>query len=180
MARLTRIYTRSGDAGQTGLADGSRLPKSSPRIQALGDLDELNAAIGLVRAFARGMDTDPLLEKIQQQLFELGGELARPGGSLLTERQATELERAIDRLNAALPPLREFILPGGPPAAAQCHCARALCRRAERSLWRLKEQEAVNSASLKYLNRLSDLLFVVARHLTHGQGAEETTWKQET
>lgn len=179
MARLTRLYTRSGDAGQTGLADGRRLAKSHPRIEALGDLDELNAALGLVRALGAEPATDELLASIQQRLFDLGGELALPGSGVLSAHQVAGLEETIDNLNAALPPLREFLVPGGPPAAAQCHCARALCRRAERSLWRLAEREAVNSASLKYINRLSDLLFVVARHLARGQECPETTWNRE-
>lgn len=180
MARLTRIYTRSGDSGQTGLADGSRIHKQDPRIEALGELDELNAAIGLVLAFDPPDEPGKLLQGIQQQLFDLGGELALPDSTRLDDDDVAALEAAIDRFNAGLPPLREFILPGGPPAAAQAHFARTVCRRAERSLWRLAAREKVNSSSLAYLNRLSDLLFVVARSLAHDAGTEEITWNRKT
>jgi len=179
MARLTRIYTRGGDAGQTGLADGTRLPKTHPRIEALGELDELNAAIGLILAHEPASGIGDLLASIQQRLFDLGGELALPGTSRLTEEDTEALEAALDELNARLPPLEEFLLPGGPPAAAQAHFARALCRRAERRLWRLAERERVNSLSLSWLNRLSDLLFVVARTLAAESGAAENTWNRE-
>ena len=180
MTRLTRIYTRRGDSGRTGLANGRRIDKRDRRIEALGQLDELNAAIGLVLAFDPPEETGKLLREIQQQLFELGGELALAQSAVLTDADVEALEAAIDRLNAGLPPLQEFILPGGPPAAAQAHFARTVCRRAERSLWRLAERERVNPASLAYLNRLSDLLFVVARSLAHEAGREEITWNRET
>ncbi len=177
MARPIRIYTRTGDAGLTGLADGSRVRKSHPRVEALGALDELNAAIGLVRAQDCGDPIDRLLEEIQQRLFDLGGELAHSGRQALSTRDVETLERAIDALSAPLPPLDRFVLPGGPPAAAQAHHARAVCRRAERRLWRLDEDEKVNTSALHYLNRLSDLLFVVARRLIHDSGASTPTWK---
>jgi len=180
MARLTRIYTRSGDGGRTGLADGSRIHKQDPRIEALGELDELNAAIGLVLAFDPPTEVGKLLQGIQQRLFDLGGELALPRSTVLSDADVERLETAIDGLNRHLPALRDFILPGGPPAAAQAHFARTVCRRAERSLWRLAAEEKVNSSSLAYLNRLSDLLFVVARSLAHDAGAEEITWNRET
>jgi len=180
MARLTRIYTRSGDGGRTGLADGSRIHKQDPRIEALGELDELNAAIGLVLAFDPPTEVGKLLQGIQQRLFDLGGELALPRSTVLSDADVERLETAIDGLNRHLPALRDFILPGGPPAAAQAHFARTVCRRAERSLWRLAVEEKVNSSSLAYLNRLSDLLFVVARSLAHDAGAEEITWNRET
>ncbi|WP_457676213.1 cob(I)yrinic acid a,c-diamide adenosyltransferase [Thiolapillus sp.] len=179
MNRLTRITTRRGDHGQTGLADGSRLDKDSPRIQALGDLDELNAALGLL---AVEMEHDPLLPQvrnIQQRLFDLGGELALPGSTTLNAGHVAELESQISDINATLPPLREFVLPGGTRSAAQAHLSRAICRRAERSLWGLSRGEKVNSESLKYLNRLSDLLFVLARHLARQASADETTWNRE-
>ena len=180
MARLTRIYTRRGDSGRTGLADGHRIDKQDRRIEALGQLDELNAATGLVLAFDPPEETGKLLREIQRRLFELGGELALAQSAVLTDADIEALEAAIDRLNAGLPPLQEFILPGGPPAAAQAHFARTVCRRAERSLWRLAERERVTPASLAYLNRLSDLLFVVARSLAHEAGREEITWNRET
>jgi len=180
MARLTRIYTRSGDAGQTSLADGNRLSKTSTRIEALGDLDELNATLGLILALEPPVDIARLLREIQQRLFDLGSELALPGAISITPEEVQALERKIDELNDHLPPLQEFILPGGPPTAAQAHFARTVCRRSERSLWRLAAEETVNSASLKYLNRLSDLLFVVARSLIREKGSEEITWNRET
>ncbi len=178
MARLTRITTRRGDKGQTGLADGSRVDKDSPRIQALGDLDELNAALGLLVVESDGAWQDSLTA-IQQRLFDLGGEIALPGAAVMNAGHVAELEAQIQALNADLPPLQEFILPGGSRAAAQAHLARAVCRRAERTLWGLSRGERVNSESLKYLNRLSDLLFVMARHLARQASAEETTWNRE-
>ncbi|MGB5763696.1 MAG: cob(I)yrinic acid a,c-diamide adenosyltransferase, partial [Sedimenticolaceae bacterium] len=130
--RLTRIYTRTGDDGTTGLAGGQRLPKDHVRIEAIGAVDELNSVIGLLRAQALEVTTDQLLEAVQHRLFDLGGELAMPATELLNDARATELERALDRLNADLPPLSEFVLPGGNEAAARCHLARTVCRRAER------------------------------------------------
>ena len=175
MAHLTRIYTRTGDAGRTGLANGSRIDKTSPRMEALGDLDELNAALGLALAWCDDEEIRKILIPVQHRLFDLGGELALPGGERIDEGRVQELEAFIDRIGEALPPLEAFILPGGSPASAQLHVARAVCRRAERSLWRLAARERVNSASLKYLNRLSDLLFVLARRAT----PEEIPWKRK-
>ena len=176
MARLTRLYTRQGDGGWTRLADGQRLPKTALRIQALGDLDELNAALGLVLAFAPHHPSGALLRRIQHRLFDLGAELALPGHHVLGTQQVLDLERAIDELNAPLPPLEEFLLPGGPPAAAQAQLARAVARRAERSLWRLAQEEPVEPHALAYLNRLSDLLFVLARTLARETEPDEPTW----
>ncbi|MGB5562190.1 MAG: cob(I)yrinic acid a,c-diamide adenosyltransferase [Sedimenticolaceae bacterium] len=176
--RLTRIYTRTGDDGTTGLAGGQRLPKDHVRIEAIGAVDELNSVIGLLRAHALEVATDQLLEAVQHRLFDLGGELAMPATELLNDARATELERALDRLNADLPPLSEFVLPGGNEAAARCHLARTVCRRAERALLRLSRDEPVNSASIKYLNRLSDLLFVLARVLARRDGGAEVTWQK--
>ncbi|MGB5614249.1 MAG: cob(I)yrinic acid a,c-diamide adenosyltransferase [Sedimenticolaceae bacterium] len=176
--RLTRIYTRTGDDGTTGLAGGQRLPKDHVRIEAIGAVDELNSVIGLLRAQALEVTTDQLLEAVQHRLFDLGGELAMPATELLNDARATELERALDRLNADLPPLAEFVLPGGNEAAARCHLARTVCRRAERALLRLSRDEPVNSASIKYLNRLSDLLFVLARVLARRDGGAEVTWQK--
>jgi len=180
MARLTRIVTRTGDKGQTGLADGSRVDKDSLRIQALGDLDELNAALGLL---AVELDDPPMkrqITDIQHRLFDLGGELALPGSTVICKNQVLFLEQYLDAINEKLPSLREFVLPGSNRAAAQAHMARAICRRAERSLWRLSHGETVNCESLKYLNRLSDLLFVLARHLARQASDEETTWNRKT
>jgi cob(I)alamin adenosyltransferase len=176
--RLTRITTRSGDDGSTGLADGSRLPKDSPRIEAIGDIDELNSVLGLFAAQPPAADHLPLLRRVQNQLFDLGGELALPGTETMNDAQVGGLEAELERLNAALPPLDEFVLPGGDAAAAHCHQARAVCRRAERSLLRLSRTDPVNAASLRYLNRLSDLLFVLARTLARAAGGKEITWQR--
>ncbi len=179
MPRLTKIYTRTGDDGTSGLADGSRLRKDSARIEAIGDVDELNSAIGLLRNHT-GQEPriDSLLEAVQHRLFDIGGELAMPGHSFASESWVERLENGLDDLNAELPPLQEFILPGGNPAAAHAHLARSVCRRAERALLRLSQTETVNSAALKYLNRLSDLLFVIARKLARRDGGVEITWKK--
>ena len=173
--RINRVITRSGDNGETGLADGSRLAKDNPVIEALGALDELNAAIGVLRA--RQLPTgDALLEIIQQRLFELGAELAVPGKISLADDDTTELERAADKLLAPLPPLQEFVLPGGNDSAAWCHYCRTLARRCERRLVSASHSADINPASLRYLNRLSDLLFVLARHLNLDAGTGETQW----
>ncbi len=180
MPRLSRIYTRTGDHGTTGLANGERVSKGHPRIQALGDLDELNSVIGIVRAVCPdSVALEPKLAMIQHRLFDLGGELALPDQTLGTMEWVTILERWIDTLNADLPHLKEFILPAGTLAAAQCHHARSVCRRAERSLWQLSQHETVNPHSLHYLNRLSDLLFVMARVLARHNGAHEVTWQPD-
>lgn len=174
--RLTRIYTRTGDDGTTGLADGTRLPKDSVRIDAMGEMDELNCLLGLVVALA-GDAAPAALKGIQHRLFEVGAELALPGQTRIRPEDVTTLEQALDAHNAALPPLREFILPGGDAAAAHCHLARALCRRAERRLVRLAREEPVNPETLRYLNRLSDLLFVLARILARRDGGSEVFWQ---
>jgi cob(I)alamin adenosyltransferase len=179
MTRLTRIYTRTGDDGTTGLADGARLPKDHVRIEAIGSVDELNACIGLLRAQALGQDIDRSLAGVQHRLFDLGGELAMPGTELLSDARTLELEQMLDLANADLPALREFVLPGGNEAAARCHLARTVCRRAERDLLRLSRTERVNSASMRYLNRLSDLLFVYGRVLARQHGGVEVTWEKE-
>ena len=178
MPRLTKIYTRTGDDGSTGLADGSRVPKIDARIEAIGAVDELNSALGLLRAQTLDDMVDGLLETIQHRLFDLGGELALPGTTLLQDAHTLQLEQALDRLNADLPALEDFVLPGGNESAARCHLARTGCRRAERELLRLSHIEPVNSASSRYLNRLSDLLFVLARSLARRDGGREITWKK--
>ncbi len=175
----TRIYTRRGDDGSTGLADGRRLPKDDVRIEAIGTVDELNARIGLLRTCVSAPDTDRLLEGIQHRLFELGAELATPGAERLHEEHTLSLEAALDALDATLPPLREFILPGGSESSARAHLARTGCRQAERGLLRLSRTEPVNSASVKYLNRLSDLLFVLARVLARRDGGGEIVWRKD-
>jgi cob(I)alamin adenosyltransferase len=180
MPRLTKIYTRTGDQGSTGLANGKRVNKDHPRIQALGDLDELNSIIGVLRSVCpESAHLDPQLAVIQHRLFDLGGELAIPDQTLTTDQWITTLEHWIDTLNADLPHLKEFILPAGTQAAAHCHHARSVCRRAERSVWQLSRNESVNPHSLRYLNRLSDVLFVMARVLERLNGAQEVTWQPD-
>ena len=174
--RISKVYTRTGDRGETGLADGSRLPKEHPRIDAMGDVDELNSHLGALRALAPPRELDAALERAQQDLFELGAEIALPGQSRLDGKQVRAVEQALDQLNAQLPPLKEFILPGGGRAGAQAFVARAVCRRAERSLWRLHRDTPVSETALAYVNRLSDLLFVIARHLARA-GHEEISWQ---
>ncbi len=174
--RLTRIYTRTGDNGSTGLADGSRLDKDSPRVEAIGALDELNSLIGVVLAQDPAEPLSAMLGEIQHRLFDLGGELSLPGLRLLPETAAARLEQQLDGLNAGLPALREFVLPGGPAAAAHCHQARTVCRRAERRLVSLARTEPVGPGALQFLNRLSDLLFVMARTLARAAGNPEVGW----
>jgi cob(I)alamin adenosyltransferase len=178
MARLTRITTRTGDDGTTGLAGGERVNKDSPRIAAIGSVDELNSTIGLLRAANTDQNIDALLEQIQHRLFDLGGELSMPGAQLISDERVVALEEATENLNTSLPPLRDFILPGGTESAARCHLARSVCRRAERDLWRLSRDETGNPASQRYLNRLSDLLFVLARVMARRSGASEVTWRK--
>ncbi len=175
--RLTRIVTRSGDNGTTSLADGSRTVKESPRIEAIGTIDELNSLLGLTLAHGLPTEIEAVLVSIQHWLFEIGGELAFPGRTVLQEERVLTLEAELMRLNAALPPLREFILPGGTRASALCHVARAVCRRAERRLWVLSREEKVNPTSLRFMNRLSDLLFVMARTLVLEESRTEVQWQ---
>jgi len=163
--RLTRITTRTGDGGQTGLADGRRVSKEHPRIHALGELDELNSFIGLLLAEDLSGDVRALLAQVQQRLFDLGGELALPERVVLPDVAVQQLDAALQSYNAHLPPLAEFILPGGPRPAALAHVCRAICRRAERALITLHQAEPLREAPRQYLNRLSDLLFVLARVL---------------
>lgn len=176
--RLSKIYTRSGDSGQTGLADGSRTSKASARIAAIGDVDELNSMLAVVLAegdLDEGLQA--LLIDIQHSLFNLGGELATPGASTLLGGEVSALETHIDHYNRSLPPLKEFVLPGGGRAAALCQLARSVCRRTERSLNILNAEHAINPESLSFINRLSDLLFVLARFLVRRTGNQETMWE---
>jgi len=177
--RLTKITTRTGDAGETGLGDGARVAKDSARIAVLGDIDELNSAIGLVLAEQLPSDVRALLEQVQHDLFDLGGEVSIPGHVLLTENQLTELETTLERWNDALPALKEFILPGGTRAAAAAHLARTVCRRAERTLVALGRREPVGDLARRYLNRLSDLLFVAGRSLNRAAGGGDVQWKHK-
>ena len=175
--RLTHIVTRTGDDGSTGLADGRRVPKHDPRIEALGAVDELNSCLGLLCAEPLPPDIAALLGAIQNDLFDLGGELALPDHPQVTDDHVARLDRAIADLNAQLPPLREFVLPGGTRAAAQAHVCRSVCRRAERRLASLAQSELLSTRPLQYLNRLSDLLFVLARALNRHAGAGEVSWR---
>lgn len=178
--RLTRIYTRTGDGGTTGLADGQRVGKSDPRVVAYGAVDEANSAIGLVLAEERIPDgIRKSLTRIQHELFEAGAELSSPGQQILAAAHTERLEADLDALNADLPPLKEFILPGGNRAAAACHLARTICRRAERDAWALAGQAEVSEHLLRYLNRLSDYLFVAARALARVDGGTETLWARQ-
>ncbi|RMD69838.1 MAG: cob(I)yrinic acid a,c-diamide adenosyltransferase [Gammaproteobacteria bacterium] len=175
-SRLSVIVTRTGDKGTTGLGDGRRVAKDDPRIEALGTVDELNSFLGLLATRASSLRGDILA--IQQTLFDLGGEISLPGQALLQEEKVSRLEARIEALNRPLPPLEEFILPGGCEAAALAHVSRSVCRRAERRLVTLAHREPVNPTSLKYLNRLSDYLFVAARTLNREAGVQETLWKK--
>jgi cob(I)alamin adenosyltransferase len=176
--RLTRIYTRTGDDGTTGLADGSRVAKDSARIAAIGEVDELNSALGLLLAEPLPQSVSAALGSVQHDLFDLGGELSVPGHGIIGESHVARLERELDALNERLPPLEDFILPGGSRGAAAAHLARAVCRRAERALVTLARDEAVPPLLLHYLNRLSDLLFVAARALNHEAGRGDVLWEQ--
>ncbi|HEY6986576.1 MAG TPA: cob(I)yrinic acid a,c-diamide adenosyltransferase [Rhodanobacteraceae bacterium] len=178
--RLSKIYTRTGDDGTTGLGDGSRVPKTHARIDAYGTVDEANSALGVVLAVpGLPADVTAALTKIQHELFDLGGELAVPGYRAILDEHIDQLEQCLDRFNDPLPPLKEFILPGGGPAAAACHVARAITRRAERGAWALAQDEAVAPQVMRYLNRLSDLLFVVARVLARHENGQEVMWKSK-
>ncbi|MCC7546552.1 MAG: cob(I)yrinic acid a,c-diamide adenosyltransferase [Burkholderiales bacterium] len=177
--RLTKIYTRTGDDGTTGLGDGSRVAKDHARIQALGAVDELNSNIGVLLTEALDDDLRICLTAIQHDLFDLGGELSIPGYQAVQEGQLVALERLLDHHNATLEPLKEFILPGGTRAAALCHVARTVCRRAERGVAALASAQAVGPYSLQYLNRLSDLLFVLARVLNRRGGGSDVLWRKD-
>jgi cob(I)alamin adenosyltransferase len=175
--RLSKIVTRTGDDGTTGLGDGARVDKDAPRVAALGDLDELNSAIGIVLADRVPEPVRVALAAAQNDLFDLGGEVSIPGRVAMTATHVEQLDRAVEALNAGLPALREFVLPGGDRAAAACHLARTICRRAERSMVRLRRESEVSVVSLQYLNRLSDLLFVAARVINRARARHEATWQ---
>ena len=174
--RLSKIYTRTGDKGTTGLGDGSRVNKDHLRVEAYGTVDELNSSVGLVLAADLPAAVRTCLPRTQHELFDLGGELCMPGFTLIPEDYVTGLEKDLDAFNEDLPPLKDFILPGGSESAARCHLARTIARRAERRVVALAHEEDVNESSIRYLNRLSDLLFVIARVLARGDGGAEVTW----
>jgi len=174
--RLSKIYTRTGDDGSTGLGDSTRVHKDNLRVETYGTVDELNSAIGIVAACDPPGDLGELIAEIQQELFDLGGELCIPDTTTLTAADVARLETALDRLNADLPALKDFVLPGGNGAAAACHLARAVCRRAERRIVSLAKETRINDQSVRYLNRLSDLLFVLARTLNVRNGDAEVLW----
>lgn len=174
--RLSKIVTRTGDAGQTGLASGGRLPKTHARVHALGEVDELNSHLGVLLAQRLPGQIGDILTRVQHELFNLGGELSMPGSVLIGRAHVAALEADAAALNARLPPLKEFVLPGGKPAAAAAHLARTVCRRAERAVWAMHEGEPGNPETPRYLNRLSDLLFIVARSLARAGGGREVTW----
>ncbi|MCH8002340.1 MAG: cob(I)yrinic acid a,c-diamide adenosyltransferase [Proteobacteria bacterium] len=182
MVKLTRIYTRGGDKGETSLGDGARVAKHDPRVAAYGTVDEANATIGLARLHTQG-ELDEILARTQNDLFDLGADLCRPEGGdggraplRVSEAQVLRLEAEIDEINAGLEPLESFLLPGGTPAAAALHLARTVARRAEREITALAEAETVNPQAVRYINRLSDLLFVLARHANDG-GAQDVLWE---
>ena len=177
--RLTKIYTRTGDTGETGLGDGSRVAKDSLRVHALGEVDELNSAIGLLLAEEVPAGARAALARIQHDLFDLGGEVCIPGRSSMRRSQVTRLETLLDRYNGELPPLKEFILPGGTRPASLAHLARTVCRRAERALVSLARTEAVSATARTYLNRLSDFLFVLSRVLNREGGGSDVLWQNE-
>ena len=176
--RLSKIYTRTGDAGTTGLGNGNRVSKNSLRIHALGEVDELNAVIGVLLAEALPDDIHGLLTGVQHDLFDLGGEVCIPGMEMIAPNHVERLETALDRLNEPLEMLKEFILPGGSRPAALAHHARTVCRRAERAIVGLAQEEAVNDAPRQYLNRLSDLLFVLGRVLNRAAGRGDVLWQK--
>jgi cob(I)alamin adenosyltransferase len=184
MVYLSRIYTKTGDGGETALGDGQRVAKNHPRIEAIGTVDELNAVLGLLLAQTPDLPEHGLIQTIQNDLFDIGADLCVPIAAdeqpeqklRMTAGQAERLEAAIDRINADLKPLTSFILPGGSPAAAWCHLARTVCRRAERAVVALMRTDPVKPALLVYLNRLSDLLFVLGRHLNH-LGRNDVLWR---
>lgn len=178
--RLSKIYTRTGDNGTTGLGDGTRINKDSLRVEAMGDVDELNSVIGIMLTETVPSSLVSVLTQIQHDLFNVGAEICIPGYIILKQSRIDDLEHTIDTLNEHLSPLKEFILPGGSKAASYCHLARTVCRRAERKLVELHRNEKVTDISLQYLNRLSDLLFVMCRTINKEAGISDVLWKNES
>ena len=177
--RLSKIYTKTGDDGSTGLGDGTRTAKDSLRVAAYGGVDELNSTLGVVLAQDIPAPVREALTQVQHDLFDLGGELCIPGMAMIHDADVARLETTLDGFNAGLPPLQDFILPGGGMAAASCHVARTVCRRAERDTVSLARAETVRPEAIRYLNRLSDLLFVLARVLARASGHGEVLWQHE-
>ncbi len=175
--RLSKIYTRTGDKGTTGLGDGTRVSKSHPRIEAIGTVDELNSIIGMILAHDLPPEVRECFTAIQHELFDLGGEFSVPGHQAIDAGYVSRLESVLEQFNSGLPALKEFILPAGGIATATCHLARAVCRRAERCVVALADKEAINPQGSAYLNRLSDLLFVIARILARFEHGEEVLWQ---
>lgn len=175
--RLSKIYTRTGDAGTTGLGDGTRVAKDSLRVIAMGDVDELNSVIGLMLTEPVSLHISDCLTRIQHDLFDMGGEICMPGYAMIKAERIVALETILDAWNETLTPLKEFILPGGSRAAAYCHLARTVCRRAERALTTLNSHEKITEISLQYINRLSDLLFVLCRVLNKEAGVPDVLWQ---
>ncbi len=178
--RLSRIYTRTGDDGTTGLGDGTRVAKDSSRIKAMGAVDELNAVIGILLTEPLSETIRKTLTRVQHDLFDIGGEICIPGHVMVKAERVDALEKILDKLNDDLTPLKEFILPGGTHTAAYCHLARTVCRRAERQLIKLNREEKVTAVSLQYLNRLSDLLFVMCRVINKDAGVPDVLWENES
>lgn len=177
--RLSKVVTRTGDKGTTGMADGTRRPKTDARIEAIGTMDELNCCVGLVLVENLPDTVRAVLQRCQHELFDLGGELSIPGAEVIDEAHVQALEADIESLNETLPPLKEFVLPGGNPRAAAAHYARAVARRAERVLWALAAVEDISPQVLAYVNRFSDALFVIARVLARQDGGQEVMWRHE-
>ena len=177
--RLSKIVTRTGDAGTTGLGDGSRVAKDAPRIAAIGSVDELNSTIGVLLAEELPPAIAECLTAVQHDLFDLGGELSIPGFVSMTDAHVARLEAGVERFNADLPPLKEFVLPGGTRAAALAHVARTVCRRAERTLVAAAATDKITDTSRIYLNRLSDVLFVLARALNRAAGRADVMWRKD-
>ena len=177
--RLSKIATRTGDRGETGLGDGTRVAKDSARVQALGDIDELNSSIGVLLAEKLPANPRQALLQVQHDLFDLGGEVCIPGHAMISEAQVLQLDALLEAYNRRLPPLKEFILPGGTRAAALAHLSRTICRRAERSLVALGRAEPVGERARQYLNRLSDLLFVLGRTLNRAGRRGDVLWRHE-
>lgn len=177
--RLSKIATRTGDGGTTGLGDGSRTGKDSPRIDAMGEVDELNSQVGMLLCEPLPDALREELLSIQHDLFDLGGELCIPGHTMITEVQVARLDQLLEKYNTGLAPLRDFILPGGSRAAAQAHACRTVCRRAERAIVSLGKIEQINDAPRQYMNRLSDLLFVLSRVLNRFAGGSDVIWEKE-
>ncbi len=176
--RLTKIVTRTGDAGTTGLGDGSRVGKDSLRIDAMGEVDELNSTLGVLLCESMPEAITEALFSVQHDLFDLGGELCLPGMNVLQDAQVVRLEQLAEQFNAGVPPLKEFILPGGTRAAALAHLCRTVCRRAERAVVRLAGEAPVSEPARRYLNRLSDLLFILGRALNRAGGREDVLWQK--